>query len=494
MSVVKRQGIKNAISSYFGILLGFASLIVIQPQLLKPEEIGLARVLYAFSMLLGSFIPLGIINITLKYFPLYRDDKSGHRGFFGFTLIFPVVGFIITALLLVLFKEFILAQYRRESPIFIHYYNYIFPFSLFIAFSSVISGYLTALFKSTVPSYINDIYTRLAYIALILIYYYSFISLSQFIMGYVVIYGTQTLLLLIYTFIIDTPSLKIDRAYYPNTDLKEMLKFGLALSFTSIAALGLKSVDAILIGKYLPLGFVGIYTIAAFIPTVIETPLTALDRIVAAKVAHSAANKQTEEIRNVFYKSVRYMAVIGGLLFVLINCNIGYLLDIIGKSFTEGKEVVWIISIGALANMFGGSSNSIIVYTSKYWQAAILLVTLVILTFVLNMLLIPIYGINGAAMSTAISALLFTLIKVFIINRRLGFQPYDAATFKTLACIIVLSAVGILLPPTFSPYLSIIYKGTVLGLLYIAAIYWLNVVPELYTEFFDRINSILKKI
>lgn len=493
MSVVKRQGIKNAISSYFGILLGFISLIVIQPQLLKPEEIGLARVLYAFSMLLGSFIPLGIINITLKYFPHYRDEKSGHRGFFGFALIFPIVGFLITALLLLVFKEFVVAQYRRESPIFIHYYNYIFPFSLFIAFSSVISGYLTALFKSTVPSYINDIYTRLAYIALIVIYYYGFISLNQFILGYVTIYGIQTVLLLIYTFSVDKPSLKIDKTYYQNAELKEMLKFGLALSFTSIAALGLKSVDAILIGKYLPLGFVGIYAIAAFIPTVIETPLTALDRIVAAKVAHSAANNNTEEIRDVFYKSVRYMGVVGGLLFVLINCNIGYLLDIIGKSFADGKEVVWIISVGALANMFGGSSNSIIVYTSKYWQAAVLLVTLVILTFLLNMLLIPHYGINGAAMSTAMSAILFTVIKVFIINRRLGFQPYNVGTAKTVACIVTLSVVGMLLPDVFSSYVSILYKGTVLGLLYIVAIYWLNIVPELFDEFFGKLGAFIRK-
>lgn len=493
MSVVKRQGIKNTISSYFGILLGFASLIVIQPQLLKPEEIGLARVVYAFSMLLGSFIPLGIINITLKYFPHYRDEKSGHRGFFGFTLIFPIIGFLITALLLVVFKEFIVAQYRRESPIFINYYNYIFPFSLFIAFTSVISGYLTALFKSTVPSYINDIYTRIAYIALIVIYYYGFISLNQFILGYVGIYGIQTLLLLAYTLSVDKPSLKIERAHYPKEDLKEMLKFGLALSFTSIAALGLKSVDAILIGKYLPLGFVGIYTIAAFIPTVIETPLTALDRIVAAKVAQSAANNETEAIRDVFYKSVRYMGVIGGLLFVLINCNIGHLLDIIGKSFADGKEVVWIISIGALANMFGGSSNSIIVYTSKYWQAAVLLVTLVILTFIMNLLLIPVYGINGAAMSTAISATLFTIIKVFIINRRMGFLPYDASTVKTVLTIVAASILGITLPDTFSPYINILYKSTILAAAYIVAVYQLQIIPEVFLEAGDRIATSIRK-
>jgi len=167
MGIIQRQGIKNTLSSYTGILLGFASLIVIQPKLLTTEEIGLARVLFAFSTLIASFIPIGVTNLTIKYFPHFRNDKNGHHGFMGFMLIFPIIGFLIASFFLLYFKEFIIAQYRRESPLILDYFYYIFPFSFFLAFSTIVTTYLISLFKSTVPSYLNDVYVRVAYVLLI---------------------------------------------------------------------------------------------------------------------------------------------------------------------------------------------------------------------------------------------------------------------------------------------------------------------------------------
>jgi O-antigen/teichoic acid export membrane protein len=480
MGIIQRQGIKNTISSYFGILLGFVSLIIIQPKLLRPEEIGLARVMFAFSTLVASFIPIGASNMVIKYFPHFRNPKNGHHGFFGFMLIFPLVGFIISAIGLFAFKEFIIAQYRRESPLIIDYYNFIFPFSLFIAFSTVITTYLISLFKTTVPSYLNDMYVRIAYIVLIIAYHFKLLTLSQFIGSYVGIYAIQLLLLIIYLVNVDRPSLNIDWTFFKKQGLSEMISFSLLLSFSSIAALGLKTLDSVLIGKFLPLGFVGIYAIASFIPTIIETPLNALDRIVTAKVAHAIVENDMQDVKDVFYKSVRYLSLIGALLFVGINCNITYLLQLVGKDYQQGVEVVWIISIGSLINMFGGANTSIIFYSSKYWQGAILLLLLVVITFASNMLLIPIYGINGAAMSTALSSLLYTLIRLFIVHRKFGFQPYNMATVKTIFVLVICLGLCLVLPIFDSAIVNIIFRSLILGGAFLILTYLLKIVPEFH--------------
>ncbi|HLP51792.1 MAG TPA: polysaccharide biosynthesis C-terminal domain-containing protein [Chitinophagales bacterium] len=480
MGIIQRQGIKNTISSYLGILLGFVSLIIIQPKFLKPEEIGLARVLFAFSTLIASFIPIGVTNMTIKYFPYFRNHKNGHNGFFGFMLIFPIIGFIISASGLYIFRDFVIAQYRRESPLIIDFYNYIFPFSLFIAFSTVVTTYLIALFKSTVPSYINDLYTRLAYIGLIFLYYFNYLTLGQFMGAYVGIYSVQLLLLIFYLVKEDKPSLIINWDFFKQQGLKEMISFGLLLSFSSIAALGLKTLDSVLIGKFLPLSFVGIYAIASFIPTIIETPLNALDRIVTAKVAHAIVENDIAEVKDVFYKSVKYLSLIGALLFVGINCNITFLLSLVGKDFEQGYEVVWIISVGALINMMGGANGSIVFYSSKYWQGALLLLLLVVITFACNMLLIPRFGINGAAMSTAISSLLYTGIRLFITHRKFGFQPFDINTVKTIAILLFCLALNYVLPVFSSAILNIIFRSVVLGGSFLVITYFLKIVPEFH--------------
>ncbi len=481
MGVIQRQGIKNTISSYVGILLGFVSLIIIQPKFLRPEEIGLARVMFAFSSLISTFIPIGVTNLTIKYFPHFRNREKGHHGFFGFMLIFPLVGFLLSTVGLLIFKEFIIAQYRRESPMIIDYFNYIFPFSFFLAFGSVITTYLISLFKTTVPSYLNDIYARVGYIGLVVLYYFQWLTLPQFIGGYVAMYAGQLLLLIIYLVQVDSPSLNIDWSFFKKQGLREMVSFGLLLSFSSIAALGLKTLDSVLIGKFLPLSFVGIYTIASFIPTIIETPLNALDRIVTAKVAHAVVENDMDDVRDVYYKSVKYLSLIGGLLFVGINCNITYLLALVGKDYQQGVEVVWIISIGSLINMMGGANTSIIFYSSKYWQGALLLLLLVIITFANNMLLIPRFGINGAAMSTAISSLLYTAIKFFIVHRRFGFQPYNMTTIKIIGMVLLGVAIGFALPVYASNIINIVLRTAVLGTTFLSLTYFLNIVPEFHS-------------
>jgi O-antigen/teichoic acid export membrane protein len=304
--------------------------------------------------------------------------------------------------------------------------------------------------------------------------------LPQFIGGYVGIYALQTLLLIFYLLSVDKPSLNIDWSFFKKQGVREMVSFGLLLSFSSIAALGLKTLDSVLIGKFLPLSFVGIYAIASFIPTIIETPLNALDRIVTAKVAHAVVENDMEDVRDVFYKSVKYLSLIGALLFVGINCNITYLLQLVGKDYQQGYEVVWIISVGALINMMGGANTSIIFYSSKYWQGALLLLLLVIITFANNMLLIPRFGINGAAMSTAISSLLYTGIKLFLIYRRFGFMPYTIDTLKTLGILILCLAINFMLPVFGSAVLNIAFKSMVLGGTFLTLTYLLKIVPEFH--------------
>src|SRR4029078_10546975 len=97
----------------------FVCVMFTQPIFLTKEELGLTRILYSFSLLAAMFVPMGIGNATTKYFPLFKNEKTRHHGFFGFMLLFPILGFILGTGLILLMKDFILDQYRRQSPLFI---------------------------------------------------------------------------------------------------------------------------------------------------------------------------------------------------------------------------------------------------------------------------------------------------------------------------------------------------------------------------------------
>src|SRR5689334_411494 len=161
MGIIQRQGIRNAVITYAGIVIGFVNLIIIQPKFLTPEELGLTRILFSFSALIASFLPLGIQNITLKYFPYYKDPAKKHSGYFGFMLLFPAIGFLLVSASILILKNFIIGIYIVNSKLFTEYFNYVFPMILCLSFTQVLTTYSSTLFRTTIPSFINDILVRI---------------------------------------------------------------------------------------------------------------------------------------------------------------------------------------------------------------------------------------------------------------------------------------------------------------------------------------------
>ncbi len=480
MGVIRRQGITNTITTYIGIVIGFVSLIVIQPHFLTKEELGLTRLLYSFALVAAMFVPMGIGNATTKYFPLFKNEKTRHHGFFGFILLFPLLGFLLCAALLWLFRDFAMAQFRRESPLFLEFYNYIFPLIFCLSFVAILSVYCTSHFKSTIPAFLNDVVVRIITIALITIYYWKWLTLHQFIACYVGIYAFQLVGLLIYIFIFDRPGFKIDWNYFREKKFFNLIRYGMLLWFAGVASIGLKYFDAIMVGKLMPLAFVGIYTIAAFIPTVIEAPLSAIDRIAASKISFAWADNKHDEIYSIYHKSSLYMLLLGGFLFLNVNINIADLLTFLPKDYSAGTSVVIILSIGTLFNMATGLNASILFNSEKYRYGAVFLILLAVLMVGLQMLLIPMLGLVGAAIGTCASALIYNSLLTFTVWKFFKLQPFDKKNLLIALLIAVCFFLNYLLPQLENKYINIVFHSAIISLLYFLSVYFLKIVPEFH--------------
>lgn len=480
MGIIQRQGIQNTIITYIGIFIGFLNLIVIQPFFLTPEEIGLTRVLFSFSSLLSVLFPLGVGHITIRYFPHFRDKEKGHHGFFGLVLFIPLAGYVAMGLALFFLRGFFISQYQQESPLFSEYFDFVFPLSFALGIITVLNVYAYALFKTSVPSLLNDVLTRLFSIIVIALYFLKWISFEQFIILFVAVYFFQLVILLLYIYKIDMPSLKINFSMLKQHNPTEILQYGLLLSVASIASLGLKYLDSIMIAKYLPLAQVGIYTIAVFIPTVIEAPLNALDKISTTKIASALASKNLLEVEEIYYRSSRYMLLLGGLLFLMINVNISYLLEFLPKEYSEGKMVVLIVSISALLSMACGA-NTAMIYNSEYYKYGVfLLVFLALSAFIFNMIFIPIYGIEGAAFATALSAVFYALLRIIFIAFKYKLQPLDLKSVKTFILVGACFLLNFFLPEVQNIYLNISIHSAIVISVYVVAVYLLKIVPEFH--------------
>jgi O-antigen/teichoic acid export membrane protein len=490
MGIIQKQGIANTIISYLGIAIGFVNIIYIQPQLLTSEEVGLLRILFSFSATIAMFLPLGIGNITIKYFPYFKNNENGHNGFLGLIILFTFIGALLIGLVLVILKSTFVAFYSKDSSLFIHYFNLVLPIAVSISFCALFSIYCQSLYKSIFPSFLNEIAVRIFNILIIVIYFFGYINLSVMVMLFFSAYTLQALVLLIYLNKIDKPSLKINFNKLKEVGYKEILVYGVILSITSITSLSIKYIDVMMLGAYVPLSLVGVYAIAAFIPTVIEVPVNSFERISNAKVANEWHQNNLDEIFKIYQKSCKYLLFIGGYLFIGIVICSPYLIKLLPKEYHQASNVVPILAMSSLFNMTTGLNGSLIFTSQGYKFGTFFLLILLVLILMLNYFLIPKYGIIGAAIANATASFIYNFLKFLFLWLKYGFQPF---TKQTILNIIVISIAVLSLqffPNIENPFIAIIFLGTLITVYYFMICYKLNLIEK---ELLDKIIIKFKK-
>jgi len=197
------------------------------------------------------------------------------------------------------------------------------------------------------------------------------------------------------------------------------------LSFASFSSLSLKYIDGIILAKYLPLSQLAIYSVAAFIPTIIEAPISVIEKMVNPKISELIHNNNYEELKKVYYRNTSNLLVIGCFVFLMVTCNLDVLFYLIPE-YIQGKSIAIIISFSALFNMITGVNNAIIFNSDNYKKGTLLLTTLLVIAVAINILLIPKFGLVGAALATAIASFLYNLSKYLFILYKYKLQPISS--------------------------------------------------------------------
>jgi O-antigen/teichoic acid export membrane protein len=319
-------------------------------------------------------------------------------------------------------------------------------------------------------------------------YFNRWMDLDGFIVAFTCIYGLQFAVLLAYVFFFDNPVFRIDWPVFKEKRFMELIRYGLLLWFAGIASLGLKYFDSVMIGKFMPLEFLGIYTIAAFIPTVIEAPLTAFEKIASAKIAYAWAEEDRRQISDIYRKSSLYMTLLGGWLFLMINSNTDALYSFLPAGYETGKSVVLIISIGTFFNMATGLNAPILFNSVRYRYGAFFLILLAVLLVASQYFLIPVLGLEGAAWATAGASIVYNTMMLTAVWRFFGLQPFDVGNLKALGILLLLFTVSLFLPDFTDPVLSIIFRVSLLSAAYAALVHWLGIVPE-SVEWIDQLKK-----
>lgn len=151
--------------------------------------------------------------------------------------------------------------------------------------------------------------------------------------------------------------------------------------------------------------------------------------------------------------------------------------------------VVLLVSLAKLSDNIIGNNNAIL-FNSDYYRVVLVLgAFLAITTVVLNILLIPKYGINGAAIATFTSIVVYNLAKVAFVYLKFKMTPFSAETFKTIILITFIGGLFYFWEFPFHAFVNIALKSLLIVLCYTLVIYRLN-----FSEDISKlINKVIKR-
>jgi len=205
----------------------------------------------------------------------------------------------------------------------------------------------------------------------------------------------------------------------PVYDNQTWLRSGLAMMLMTALNIINSRADILMLGAMTNSESVGIYNIAVRGGELITFLMIAVHASLGPTIAKLYTNKDIERLQRVITKSTRIVFSLSlpvglGLIFF------GYwFLLIFGPDFTQGKYALAILSAGQIFNVFMGPVALILIMTHHERDAAIGLGISAILNITLNALLIPQWGLEGAATATAVSMVLWNILMAMMIYRKI---------------------------------------------------------------------------
>ncbi len=330
--------------------------------------------------------------------------------------------------------------------------------------------------KTVLITALQDPFLKISYLAIAVFYYLEYITYSQLIWLFILSYVLSAAIVFMSS-LVNGYKFSISSKF---ESAKEIFNYGIYSFLDKTAGILILRMDLLMIAFILDLESVAEYTLAFFIGSVVYIPFKSIQSISNPLASKAIGENDQKDLLDLYRKSSFYSLLLGGFIFCAIWINVDDILLVLNEKFRNGKWVILFIGVAKLIQTAGGISGAIIVYSDKFRFNLKLNVILVVFVFLTNLLLIPSYGINGAALATLISLSVHSILKILFIRKEFKIQPFNRKTAQ-----LILTFLGFIAGFSFFPELGLhpiiegIIKGSLFTFLLVGALKIFKIVPEL---------------
>ncbi|MBT4512984.1 MAG: flippase [Chloroflexi bacterium] len=209
--------------------------------------------------------------------------------------------------------------------------------------------------------------------------------------------------------------------YIPVT--RTLLVFGVYVALTNGIGMLWGNMDSLMIGGFLSEEAVGLYAVAFLLSQVIQIPSLAIQIITTPTIATYWGKGDVGQIENMVNRMMKTVAIfIIPIVFLMVFLSHEIITLLFGEKFTPAVLPFQILLIGgvfaAILTTVGGTLSST-GYVKVLFKLSI---AGLVLNMVFNLLLIPPFGITGAAIATSTSTTLAVMFVFYLWQRLLNIR------------------------------------------------------------------------
>lgn len=402
----------------------------------------LALIIFSFAVTISL---LGFHEGILRFIPLYRGTKkiNNIRYIFRFSVFILTLSSLLFGLILFFSSEFISINIFHEPNlvIFLKILAIAMPFYMI---GSVFLCLIRGFEKIKAHSFISEFFQILVkLISLILLIFFGLkvnsVAISYFI-GILIVFFVAYLYCRY-----KLP--EIFKKYFLKKEAKKQIRrkfllYSIPLFFSIILYDLFGYMDSLVIGLIKDSSSVGIYNAAFPIASLMAFVPSLFLQILFPMIIRKFSEKKFELVRELSKQVQKWILIINLPFFSLMFLFSGAFINLLfGSQYMAAEQALRILSVGFLFYSMTNILGNLILVVGK---SKILLINIIILSvfnLILNILLIPKYGINGAAFSTAISYITLNIILFFQVKHYVNIIPIRRKMFQILISVAIPSII-----------------------------------------------------
>jgi O-antigen/teichoic acid export membrane protein len=410
-----RQSLITLILRVFGVITLFGFTVFLT-KTYPPKIVGQYDFTRSFLLVIGSICLLGCDQSVLYF----KGRLGGSNTLEGIKKVYAkMVGLLLLMSILFLcvfwcIDEQFVNNYFSDPGVYT-----ILLKSIMILFFYGLTTLNTEVFRALDHIYVAELFRNtIKYIPLIvgaiLLSYFDKKNylVDVFLVGFVLLSLITTIILFIYF-----SKAKIENETVVFT-YKDIFTKSYPIAISGMALFLLMSFDILFLKKFRDDSTVAFYSVAIKLMTILSMVIVTVNITVSSKISEYFFSKNKTDLIKIIQHASRLIFALTFPAVVIICIFPEFILGFFGKEYVAAKDALLILIIGQGICSAFGTAPVYLNMTGRQHIFQIILIVAVLINFILNRILIPKYGMAGAATAFVVSSLFWNSISAIVIYKK----------------------------------------------------------------------------